>query len=237
MLRGADEAAASEQAAKEMLASLSNKQKVTTPTSTPIPAPIQTSTPAPAPAPEPAPAPQKRYRVRYTVYFVDGETQSGSGIGNSTYAAQTAAEMYAKKKTKSSKGAPQRNIVYEKAVAFSEGGLVDYTGPAIVHGTPSKPEAFLNAEQTKQIREGLELTSDRGILSSVRAGISDLIHMANSIVNNNLLNNEINISKGAIQITVGNLNDKYDIEDVSNDIMNRIVSIASKATNRGVNRR
>ena len=61
--------------------------------------------------------------------------------------------------------------------------------------------------------------------------------MANSIVNNNLLNNEINISKGAIQITVGNLNDKYDIEDVSNDIMNRIVSIASKATNRGVNRR
>ena len=30
---------------------------------------------------------------------------------------------------------------------------------------------------------------------------------------------------------------KYDIEDVSNDIMNRIVSIASKATNRGVNRR
>ena len=61
--------------------------------------------------------------------------------------------------------------------------------------------------------------------------------MANSIVNNNSLNNEINISKGAIQITVGNLNDKYDIEDVSNDIMNRIVSIASKTTNRGVNRR
>ena len=61
--------------------------------------------------------------------------------------------------------------------------------------------------------------------------------MANSIVNNSSLNNEINISKGAIQITVGNLNDKYDIEDVSNDIMNRIVSIASKATNRGVNRR
>lgn len=232
MLRGADEAAASEQAAKEMLASLSNKQKATAPT--PPPTPAHTSNPVLG---ETEPAPQKRYRVKYTVVFTNGETESGSGIGNSAYAAKATAEMYAKKKKKNSKGYPQRNVVYEKAVAFSEGGLVDYTGPAIVHGTPSKPEAFLNAEQTKQIREGLELTSDRGILSSLRAGISDLIHMANSIVNNNLLNNEINISKGAIQITVGNLNDKYDIEDVSNDIMNRIVSIASKATNRGVNRR
>lgn len=232
MLRGADEAAASDQAAKEMLASLSNKQKATAPT--PPPTPAHTSNPVLG---ETEPVPQKRYRVKYTVVFTNGETESGSGIGNSAYAAKATAEMYAKKKKKNSKGFPQRNVVYEKAVAFSKGGLVDYTGPAIVHGTPSKPEAFLNAEQTKQIREGLELTSDRGVLSSLRAGISDLIHMANSIVNNNLSNNEINISKGAIQITVGNLNDKYDIEDVSNDIMNRIVSIASKATNRGVNRR
>lgn len=232
MLRGADEAAASDQAAKEMLASLSNKQKATAPT--PPPTPAHTSNPV---LDKTEPVPQKRYRVKYTVFFTNGESESGSGIGNSAYAAKATAEMYAKKKKKNSKGFPQRNVVYEKAVAFSKGGLVDYTGPAIVHGTPSKPEAFLNAEQTKQIREGLKLTSDRGILSSLRAGISDLIHMANSIVNNNSSNNEINISKGAIQITVGNLNDKYDIEDVSNDIMNRIVSIASKATNRGVNRR
>jgi hypothetical protein len=31
---------------------------------------------------------------------------------------------------------------------FSQGGLVDYTGLAMVHGTQSKPEAFLNASQT-----------------------------------------------------------------------------------------
>ena len=133
MLRGADEAAANEQAAKEMLASLSNKQKATTQTS----APTLTSTSASTSS--------STYRVRYTVVFVDNTTQSGSGVGNSIYAAQAAAEMYAKQKTKSSTGAPVRNIVYEKAVAFSKGGLVDYTGPAIVHGTPSKPESFLNA--------------------------------------------------------------------------------------------
>lgn len=31
---------------------------------------------------------------------------------------------------------------------YRDGGLVDYTGTAMVHGSPSKPEAFLNASQT-----------------------------------------------------------------------------------------
>lgn len=120
---------------------------------------------------------------------------------------------------------------------YSLGGLVDYTGPAIVHGSPARPEAFLNAKQTKQIREGLELTSDASPLASLRDLVGKLNSTVRSLITNNSTSNEINISKGAIQITVGKLNDKYDIEDVSNDIMNRIVSIASKATNRGVNRR
>lgn len=238
MLRGADETAANEQAAKEMAAQLSNKQKATE---------QQISTPTvetPAPATEAnKDASSKKYHVRYTVYFVDGQSQDGAGSGNTPEAAKAAAEKYAKMKTKSPKtkiyqgGAPVRNIEYKKVAYYSEGGLVDYTGPAIVHGTPARPEAFLNAEQTKQIREGLELGSDRGILSNLRSTISELNHAINSIVNNNVSTNEINISNGAIQISVGKLNDKYDIEDVSNDIMNRIVSIASKASNRGVNRR
>jgi hypothetical protein len=31
------------------------------------------------------------------------------------------------------------------ADGYSKGGLVDYTGIAMVHGSPGKPEAFLNA--------------------------------------------------------------------------------------------
>jgi hypothetical protein len=34
------------------------------------------------------------------------------------------------------------------AQGYSEGGLVDYTGVAVVHGSKTKPESFLNAEQT-----------------------------------------------------------------------------------------
>jgi TP901 family phage tail tape measure protein len=37
------------------------------------------------------------------------------------------------------------NVMFK---AYSTGGIVDYTGTAAVHGTPSKPEAFLNADQT-----------------------------------------------------------------------------------------
>lgn len=39
-----------------------------------------------------------------------------------------------------------------KAKGYSLGGLVDYTGPAMVHGSPEKPEAFLNAEETKAVK-------------------------------------------------------------------------------------
>ena len=37
--------------------------------------------------------------------------------------------------------------------SYSEGGLVDYTGPAIVHGTKRKPEAVLNPKQTAIFQE------------------------------------------------------------------------------------
>ena len=48
---------------------------------------------------------------------------------------------------------------YDSAKKYSTGGLVDYTGLAMVHGSTSKPEAFLNASQTAiftQLAQGLE---------------------------------------------------------------------------------
>ena len=39
---------------------------------------------------------------------------------------------------------------------FSEGGEVDYTGLAMVHGSPQKPEAFLNAEDRANMRAMLD---------------------------------------------------------------------------------
>ena len=250
MLRGADETAANEQAAKEMAAQLSNKQKATEQK------PSAPTVETPAPAPETKKESQdythwtftfngKKYYHRASKAKAESEIaslmeagikQADKDLKEGKITENAHAQKYGFWQNKANQAKKTlRSGKHSKG--YIEGGLVDYTGPAIVHGTPARPEAFLNAEQTKQIREGLELGSDRGILSNLRSTISELNHAINSIVNNNVSTNEINISNGAIQISVGKLNDKYDIEDVSNDIMNRIVSIASKASNRGVNRR
>lgn len=250
MLRGADEISANEQAAKEMAAQLSNKQKAAEQK------PSAPTVETPAPVPETKKESEDYTHWTFTFnrkkhYHLASKAKAESEIASLSKALNDKAlSLYRqgiiKKeeydyRLKANAGLTQSAIKSirsgKHSKGYIEGGLVDYTGPAIVHGTPARPEAFLNAEQTKQIREGLELGSDRGILSNLRSTISELNHAINSIVNNNVSTNEINISNGAIQISVGKLNDKYDIEDVSNDIMNRIVSIASKASNRGVNRR
>lgn len=186
----------------------------------------------------------KQYRVRYTVYFVDGQSQSGSGIGSTPEIARNVAESYAKKKTASPKtdiypgGAPVRNIVYQTAEAFAKGGYVNYTGLALVHGSPSKPEAFLNAKQTAMISEAVKFAGDGGALDGIKATLNALNASIKSIVNNN--RNEISsftVAPGAVTIQVAELSDSYDVEELSRDVMNRMVAIASKSTNRGVNRR
>jgi hypothetical protein len=41
--------------------------------------------------------------------------------------------------------------------AYSKGGLVDYTGIAQVHGSPTRPEAFLSANDTSMMRKFLDM--------------------------------------------------------------------------------
>ena len=54
-------------------------------------------------------------------------------------------------------------VVYDKKIkdrgGYSEGGYVRYTGLAMVHGSPSKPEAFLDAVDTSILRSMLDTFS------------------------------------------------------------------------------
>jgi len=122
---------------------------------------------------------------------------------------------------------------------FSQGGLVDYTGLAMVHGSQSKPEAFLNAAQTEQISEALRVNSGKNSLlenlQNTVGSLRALVHNIGAV--DNSTSQDVTIAPGAIVINVDQLADSYDVEALSADIMNRMVSIASKATNRGVNRR
>lgn len=122
---------------------------------------------------------------------------------------------------------------------YSKGGLVDYTGIAMVHGSKNKPEAFLNAEQTKQITKALQVSYGQ---DEPLTGLRDVVAQMRSIVGNLTTTNtstnyDISIAPGAVVINVDELADSYDVEELSADIMNRIADIASKTTSRGVSRR
>ena len=127
-----------------------------------------------------------------------------------------------------------------KYYAYKTGGLVDYTGLAMVHGSASKPEAFLNAEQTAQIKDALMLQTREGLLSSLQDSLlkfQSTIDGTVSGITSEANNSSINIQPGAVVIQVEELANNYDVEKLSNDVMNRMTAIAAKATNRGVNRR
>jgi hypothetical protein len=80
---------------------------------------------------------------------------------------------------------------------FAKGGLVDYTGPAWVDGTPSDPEAFLSAADTKNMRtllDAIQLILDGKTTISRNIGSfegsTDNIHIENINIQTNELNNE-----------------------------------------------
>ena len=88
------------------------------------------------------------------------------------------------------------------------------------------------------ISEAVKFAGDGGALDGIKATLNALNASIKSIVNNN--RNEISsftVAPGAVTIQVAELSDSYDVEELSRDVMNRMVAIASKSTNRGVNRR
>lgn len=183
-------------------------------------------------------------KVPYNKDYKEGSAQQGiSTSSNDKNAIRKSIKSLVAKKTVESGGAkiPQFDTTgWEKwkLYGFSEGGIVDYTGPAIVHGTPSKPEAFLNAKQTAMISEAIKTTGDGGALDGIKATLAALNSTIKGIVNNNTnTTSSFTVAPGAVTIQVAELSDSYDVEELSKDVMNRIVAIASKSTNRGVNRR
>ena len=162
---------------------------------------------------------------------------SGEGLGYSEFEAMEVAKRYVADKEKDGwkwQGTP----TYDVIKLYAKGGLVDYTGPAFVHGSRSKPEAFLNAKQTAMISEAVKFAGDGGALDGIKATLAALNSSIKSIINNNTTQtSSFTVAPGAVTIQVAQLNDSYDVEELSRDVMNRMVAIASKTTNRGVNRR
>lgn len=93
------------------------------------------------------------------------------------------------------------------AKKYATGGLVDYTGPAWVDGTPGKPEAFLNANQTAMIAAFTanlaKMVSGKFPSSNIEAG-----------------------SNCEINIDIGSIGADYDIDQAINKVKQEIVNSA-----------
>ena len=94
---------------------------------------------------------------------------------------------------------------------FDKGGLVDYTGPAIVHGSKTKPESFLNAHQTEifaQLRDALTSAGGTGKIPPI-----------------NSQTNSSSVALGDITVNVSNTNaDPQDIGEAVRDEILRTVA-------------
>lgn len=97
-------------------------------------------------------------------------------------------------------------------IGFKKGGIVDFTGPAMVHGSKSKPESFLDAEDTKNI-----------------ASLRDFLRELNLSNRSNLNYGTSNFRAGdcTIYINVDQIASDYDIDRAIEEVQRKILSSSS----------
>ena len=95
-----------------------------------------------------------------------------------------------------------------RLLGFSEGGLVDFTGPAMVHGSPSKPEAFLSAQDTVLI-----------------AGLRDVLRTNPSFSAPTTPIQKSGDTYYEIHINVDELGDGYSVDDLVEEMEERILQV------------
>ena len=104
---------------------------------------------------------------------------------------------------------------YEMGKKFASGGLVNYTGPAWVDGSPSAPEAFLNPEDTRRIGEAAKLLAD---LPALNNGISQ-----------NISTSTVGDTTIALTVNFDSISEEYDAERVIDLMKQKIVEAANFA--------
>jgi hypothetical protein len=91
---------------------------------------------------------------------------------------------------------------------YKKGGLVDYTGPAWVDGTPTSPEAFLSANDTRNIQTLTEILQDVLVPASPSPTEKTAIKSGDTNIE--------------IHLEVGEISDDYDVNQMLDQIQERI---------------
>lgn len=124
-----------------------------------------------------------------------------------------------------------------KKIGFSEGGLDDFTGLAMLHGTKQKPEAVLNAEQTKFLREEF-LGSSKDSFMNTLLQLKDLYSNFKKVTNiDNNSGAQYVFENVALNLNTGTIASDYDARRAGDQIWNELMSIARKSGNVSLSRR
>ena len=99
---------------------------------------------------------------------------------------------------------------------YASGGLVDYTGPAWVDGTKSKPEAFLSAEDTYRIGKAAQ------VLSNIPA-----FNPSNESSVDSLNSQSFGDTSIEININVDSISSDYDVDQMIDRMKNEITTAAN----------
>ena len=137
-------------------------------------------------------------------YAIGEKTENGDTILTSEQAYQEIIKEYARIRSKTRDA---------KVVAFERGGLVNYTGPAWVDGTKSKPEAFLNTEDTERIGNAAKILADIPLLNSTS--------LSEKAISSNIGDATIEI-----HINVENIESDYDVDQMIERVKNDIIDVS-----------
>ena len=121
----------------------------------------------------------------------------------------------------------------KKISSYSSGGMNYSTGMAMLHGTSSKPEAILNANDTKLFREKLFGNGD----FSLRQAIATIDLLRDQIASTTNNNSSVNFNGVTINISSDVIANDYDAQRAGRNIFDEMIKMSRKSTMLGVSRR
>jgi hypothetical protein len=188
---------------------------------------------SPSGASKPAGNNSGNYHYRFSTIWEKGSGASGTATGEGTGATENDAKKAAL--SDSYRKIPPNAIrthgdKYTFLGRYQHGGLIDFTGPAWVDGSKSRPESVLTAAQTATLRNDIlsnKPTSLLNLLTDFRDAYGSIAG-ANSYgtINNNA---GVNIEQATVEMHVAQIANDYDASRAGEQALEKIMAIARKS--------
>ncbi len=183
-----------------------------------------------------APNAKSGYAFDYITY--NGTKKSSMSIVPTGSVSSISIRVFYKRtgSTKHIGGSPSGDADHRVLTAASGAFVNRDNQPALLH----KGEGVFTAQQTSaliNLVDNYQKLASGNISAFLIASLSGATRNYSNINARNDAASSVVVNPGAVVIQVDQLNDKYDVDDLATDVFNKITTIASKATNRGVNRR